>query len=254
MVTTPVVLGPAGPYYPDLHPAAKGSQLPPLFQPHPFPDARTLVTRPNPGKPPSPWMPHRVPPSTPPNTSHPLGCEACWVSACSLTFGSGCSQRHSDLHPLCRVCADSSRNQDLPLSTSRSLRAAHSSWVSHLCHSSFPTPGTPQTPCDYGLKLHLPARAQKAQPRQGQEGTAGALSRIKGSRCQGPSTRGKEATGIIHSLKHTIKLQTWSCCQKSPGGTRVNPFRDQGCLPLLPSTQQDCSTACRTPAQHSRGM
>lgn len=38
VVTTPAVLGTACRCYPDLHPAVKGSSLPPLFQPCPLPD------------------------------------------------------------------------------------------------------------------------------------------------------------------------------------------------------------------------
>lgn len=89
--------------------------------------------------------------------------------------------------------------------------------------------------CQQGHRKRSPAQA-----RPGHEGTTGARSRIKRRRCP---TRAKEATGIFHSLKHTVKLQTCSCCQKSPGGTSVNPSRDQGCLPL-PSS----------PAWHTAGL
>lgn len=135
-----------------------------------------------------------------------------------LSAAAPCKGTHNTPRPLHRALADSSHIQDLPLGTSRrSLRAARGSWVSCLCHSSVPTPcvttGWGST-CQQGHRKCSPAQARPGGSRRGSE----------------PGS--KEATGIIHSPKHTIELQTCSCVEKSPWGMRVNPFRHQGCLPL----------------------
>lgn len=231
-----MVLGAAGPRYPHFYPAAKGSWLPPLFQPHPLPHTRlsagqTLANLRPRG--------HR----TEHHRALLLGPTIFWAVRltgsllAALLLAVAAHKGTWSPRPLCRAHAG---RLTQPGRSTRYLK------VSESCPRLLGVPPVSQQR-PYTQGAANPARLRDralpvskgtesaAQPRQGQEGTTGARSGIKGSRCP---ARAKEATEIIHSLKHTIKLQTCSWCRKSPGGTRVNPFRVQGCLPLPGSLAQ----------------
>lgn len=208
------------------------------------------VSRANPCKPLFLWTPHRAPLSTS-WANHPLCCEVCWVSAGSLAFSAHKGTRIP--RPLCRPHADSSHDQDLPLSTSRSPRAAHSLWVSHLCHSSVPIPGVLQTQHDYGTGLYLPAGAQKAQPSPG-KAMREPQGLGAGSKGEGAPLEPRKQQGFFTASNTPLNFRHAPVVKRAqeeraltPPGTRA-AFLSQA---LLPGTQQDCSNTCRTLAQCS---